>query len=447
MKTKRPTHWRLLAAALAFSATAGVAAEAPEITCRVELDRAVLPVRPKQTAVVRVTLDAAKAPAHGERPPVNLAVVLDRSGSMHGTKLEKAKEGAIEALRRLTAKDEFSLVIYDHNVETLVPAQSAANTEWIEARIRGVQSGGNTALFGGVSQGASEVRKRVERGSVNRLILLSDGLANVGPSSPEELGRLGAALMKERIAVTTIGVGTDYNEDLMTRLSQQSDGNSYFCEDSKDLPRIFAAELGDVLSVVASQVILRIEFVGGTRPLRILGRDGRLSDKAVEIGLNQVYGGQRKYVLVEVEIPDAKAGTEREVAVARCAYDNVISKARAETMGTARVRFSDDETVVVQSANVDVQNVLLVNNAAMAKDQAIALWEQGKQKEAVQLLRTESDKARSQAAQFNLGQPAAESVSSLSGAATRLENSGLSKELRKGLRTESYQDRNQQEAK
>ena len=94
-----------------------------------------------------------------------------------------------------------------------------------------------------------------------------DGLANVGPASPDDLGRLGASLMKEHISVSTIGLGTDYNEDLMTKLSGQSDGNSYFAETSDDLPGIFTKELGDVLSVVASKVsVKREQHEDGSEP-------------------------------------------------------------------------------------------------------------------------------------------------------------------------------------
>ncbi|MCF7854271.1 MAG: VWA domain-containing protein, partial [Candidatus Pacebacteria bacterium] len=134
---------------------------AKDVVCRVELDRDILPANQKETAVIKVTLDAPRPPAESERPPVNLSLVLDRSGSMSGSKLEKAKEAALEALRRLSAQDMFSVVIYDHNVETIVPAQNARYTEGIERRIRDIQSGGNTALFGGVSQGAAEVRKNL----------------------------------------------------------------------------------------------------------------------------------------------------------------------------------------------------------------------------------------------------------------------------------------------
>ncbi len=197
----------------------------PKVTCRVELDRRVLPARGNQRVVVKVSLDARR-PKESARPPVNLAIVLDRSGSMTGAKLDKAKAAAIEAFRRLGPQDIFSMVVYDHNVETVVPAQSAANAEWIEGRIRRIRPGGRTALFGGVSQGAAEIRKNISHKYVHRIILLSDGLANVGPSTPEDLERLGAALIKEDISVTTVGVGMDYNEDLMTRLSQKSDGHS-----------------------------------------------------------------------------------------------------------------------------------------------------------------------------------------------------------------------------
>ncbi len=264
------------------------------VACRVEIDRDVLPANGPQIAIVKVTLDAPPPPERIERPAVNLSIVLDRSGSMAGQKLEKAKQGAIEALRHLTPQDIFSVGVYDHRVETIVSAQSAGRVEWIENRIRRIHSGGNTALFGGVSQGAAEVRKNLNREYVHRIILLSDGLANVGPSSPEDLGRLGAALIKEDISVTTVGVGMDYNEDLMTSLSQNSDGNAYFVESSRDLPRIFAAELGDVLSVVAKKVQLLIECPEGVRPLSIIGREGRIRGRTVELFMNRLYGSQEK---------------------------------------------------------------------------------------------------------------------------------------------------------
>jgi len=428
------------------SADRAAASRVDKVSCKVELDRGVLPAGASQRAVVKVTLDAPLVREQAERPPVNLAIVLDRSGSMgSGNKLEKAKEAAIAALHRLTERDLFSLVIFDHEVETIIPPQSAGNTEWIEPRIRGIHARGNTALFGGVSQGAAEVRKHTEGRYVHRILLLSDGQANVGPSAPEDLGRLGAALMKERIAVSTIGVGSDYNEDLMTRLAQNSDGNTYFVESSRDLPRIFARELGDVLSVFARDVRLEIEFTDGVRPLRIIGRDGRLDDRKVEIRLNQLYGGQAKYALVEVEVPAGAARAERRLASARCSYENLLSRQSERAEAEASIRYSDREHEVVKSVNVSVQKEIAVNDLAEAQELAIRQADKGEREKAAATLRSASERVRANAKVYNFADAQLEKdTAGAAAAAAAIEQRGLDNMSRKGLMTDSYQMRNQQ---
>ena len=433
--------WTIMA--LLLAAAAG---QAKGVVCKVELDRAVLPADSEQTAVIKISLDAPPPPKDRKRPPVNLCIVLDRSGSMGGTKIEKAKEAAIVALRRLQGDDMFSLVIYDHRVETLVPAQSARNSEWIEKRIRRINTGGNTALFGGVSQGAAEVRKHIENSRyVHRIILLSDGLANCGPSSPADLARLGAALIKEGISVTTIGVGTDYNEDLMTQLAQRSDGNTYFVESSRDLPRIFSAELGDVLSIVASKVILEINCPAGTRPLRIIGREGRILGNKVEIYLNQLYGGQEKYALLEVTVPATGAGQVREIASARCRYQNAITLQPVAVEARAQARFSASEKDVLRSANAEVQAELGRNMTAIVQDQAVELNDAGKKDEAVRLIKKQSKELRRLGQKFQ-NNDLVQQAEQLAGQAKQVEQQGINKRSRKAMRSSSFQIRNQQMA-
>ncbi len=244
---------KAVAAALALAAFGTATAD---VSCRVEPDYAVRLADKAGDAYVKVTLAADRVVA-ANRPSVNLAIVLDRSGSMHGDKIVKAREAACEAIRRLDAKDIVSVVAYDNKSEVIIPAQHVTEKEALIARISAIEPRGCTALFDGVSAGATELRKFKGKCEISRVLLLSDGQANVGPSSPDELGRYGALLMKDGIAVSTIGLGVDYNEDLMTRLSQKSDGNSYFVENSNDLPRVFARELGDVLSVAATKVALK----------------------------------------------------------------------------------------------------------------------------------------------------------------------------------------------
>ncbi len=427
---------------LALSLLAVCSASAEDITIRVEVDRKVLPAGQKGKAIIKVSLGAPKV-KKAKRAGVNLAIVLDRSGSMAGEKLVKAKEAAIEALKRLGPADIFSLVIYDHQIQTLVPAQSAANAESIIKIINSISSGGNTALFGGVSQGAAEVRKNIGEKYVHRVILLSDGLANVGPSSPQDLERLGRALIKENISVTTVGVGTDYNEDLMTRLSQASDGNAYFVQNSKDLPKIFTNELGDVLSVVARKVIIEIECPGGVTPIRIIGREGRIKGNKVELYLNQLYGGQEKYVLLEVEVPATEEKEKRRIATARVNYENLIDRKKSTVSGEVSVSFSRKKKEVIASANKKVQVSVGENGAAIALDVSVDLMDQGKKKEAVYNLRFNAANLRDQAATYYNGL-LLKQAEELEREAEVLEKEGMSKAQRKTMRNESYRARAQQ---
>jgi Ca-activated chloride channel family protein len=416
------------------------------VKCRVETDRRLLPADETQNIIVKVTLDALKPAETTSRPAVNLSIVLDRSGSMNGQKLERAKKAAIEALRRLGKQDVFSVIIYDHNVETIVPAQSAHNTEWIEAKIRQIQPGGNTALFGGVSQGASEIRKNIRGEYVHRIILLSDGIANVGPSTPEDLGRLGAALIKEAISVTTVGVGTDYNEDLMTRLSQNSDGNSYFVESSRDLPRIFAAELGDVLNVVAKKVHVIIECPEGITPVKIIGRDGRIKGRSVELSMNQLYGGQEKYALVEIQLRGGKNGQEMEIAKARVFYDNPFTLKRETASGLVSAQFSDDFKKIEKSINVKVKREYELNRNALEQERAIGFSDKGQIPSAVQTLKSSAEKLKDFGMKYDDWEVLDEAAE-MEAQAERLEAEGMTQKSRKELRTKSYQIKNQQMTK
>jgi Ca-activated chloride channel family protein len=229
-----------------------------------------------QRIFLKVGLDGFAIEDSATRPPVNVAIVLDKSGSMSGKKIQKAKEAAKMAVNRLRADDIVSVIAYDHSVEVLVPATKASEKHEINRCIDRLRAEGNTALFAGVSKGANEVRKFIDTRRVSRVILLSDGLANVGPSSPYELADLGVSLIKEGISVTTIGLGDGYNEDLMARLAEASDGNHAFARTANDLARIFNFEFGDLLSVVAKDVRIRVSCGSGIRPIRVLGKSPHL---------------------------------------------------------------------------------------------------------------------------------------------------------------------------
>jgi Ca-activated chloride channel family protein len=426
------------------SLSAGAPAPDEAVLLRLDLDRSVLPAGSTEKAIIKISLDGVRLPRPEARPPVNLALVIDRSGSMGGDKIEKAREAALVALSQLAPDDILSVVTYDSAVQTLVPAQKVRDGRRIAAAIRGIEIGGSTALFGGVSQGASEVRKNIEdRRYIHRVILLSDGQANVGPRSPEELGRLGAALMKEGVSVSTVGLGLGFNEDLMTRLAQRSDGNTYFVESSDDLPGIFAGELGDVLNVVARRVVVDIEFPEGVRPLGFIGREGVIEGQKAGVTLNQIYGGQEKFALIEVEVAANAEGATLELARASVRYDNALTSKAATGRTQTSVTFSKRREAVVQSANLKVQEEYAANVIAMSNDRAVELMDAQKPAAAAMEMRARATELRLTAASYN-NAPMAELAKKQEAEADRLEREGLSNKERKAYRASSVQTTSQQ---
>lgn len=408
------------------------------------VDRGVLPADTVEKAVIKIGLDGIRPPGRELRPPVNIALVIDKSGSMSGDKIAKAREAALEAVNRLGPDDIVALVVYDTHVRTLIPAQRVGDGHRLRNAICEIEAGGNTALHGGVTRGAAEVRRHMEDSRyVNRVILLSDGLANVGPSSPEELGRLGASLVKEGISVSTIGLGLGFNEDLMTRLAERSDGNTYFVEHSSDLPRIFAAELGSVLSVVARRIIIDIEFPDGVRPLCFVGRDGVIRGQKAELTLNQLYGGQEKFALVEVEISPVKHGTEREIARARVTYENALNQRSGSLSARRTVQFSTKTAAVVASADHRVQTDYAANVMALAKDKAVVLVDSNRRDAAADTLRAKAAELRRIGERYS-NSAVQQMAAAAAPEADKLEAEGLSNAERKVYRAESTQVKTQQ---
>jgi Ca-activated chloride channel family protein len=251
-------------------------------------------------------------------------------------------------------------------------------------------------------------------------------------------------LLKEGISVTTVGVGLDYNEDLMTKLSRKSDGNSYFVESSKDLPKIFATELGDVLSVTAKKVDLIVEFPEGAKPISIIGREGRISGKKVELSLNQLYGGQEKYALLELEVAGSPSKKSLTVALAKVRFDDPLTGRSSTVTSVAKVRFSHDKSEVARSINASVATAYEMTLNALTQEKAILLADKGKTREAVDELNRSASRLRSLGVKYS-DQRLLQKADDMASGAKAIEARGLERQYRKALRTDAYQMMQQQQ--
>jgi Ca-activated chloride channel family protein len=417
---------------------------AEQVKVDVELGTPVMLAGTKQKAYLRVAMTGATIKDTVNHPQVNVAFVIDKSGSMQGEKIVRAKEAVRMAIAKLRDHDIASVVAYDTNVQVIVPATRLSDRPSVNAAIDSITANNSTALFAGVSKGAAELRKFFDKNQVNRIVLLSDGLANVGPSSPGELGELGASLGREGITVTTIGLGLDYNEDLMVKLAQKSDGNHMFAENATDLEKAFATEFGDLLTVVAQDVNIKIPCTAGVRPIRVLGREAEIAGQDVMLTLNQLYAGQTKYMILEVEVPSATVQETWNIGNVEVSYLDMVSKDRIALARTAVATFTDSPAIVESKTNNDVMSSAIYQIGVEQNILATRLRDEGKVEEARALLNmnceflTENGKRLNNETLKEYGQSNELSALKL--------NEGDWTYRRKQLREEQFQILNQQRA-
>ena len=427
-----------MASALAFLA----AAEGASVTLSVKPERDYLLAGGPRDTVVLVELRAKEADVK-RTAPINLALVLDHSGSMAGAKLEKARQAAGVALDQLGPDDIFSLVIYDDQVEVLIPPQRVKDREELRRQIARIRDGGSTALYAGVEKGAEQLRKYFDKEKVNRIVLLSDGLANVGPSSPSALAKLGKELRGEGFGVSTIGLGDDYNEDLMTALAEASHANYYYVKDAEKLPGIFKDELGTVKNAVARNVKITITLPDGVKPKGVLGEDDlAFHGQTVTIPVSELFGSQTRRFLVACDAP-ASDVPEIELANVVLSYEDSGTGATATDNRTAKIAQTGDSSLVEKSVQADVASSVAITRNRLAKEEAVKLADAGKSKDAADLLVRQSaaNAALPAAAQSELLK---NDDQELQQKAAELRASGsLSKGSRKEIQYHNYQDKNQ----
>ncbi len=341
----------------------------------------------KLTNHLHVSLTGFELKNEKSRASTNIAIVIDKSGSMQGEKIEQARNAAISAIDRMSDNDIVSIVTYDDNVQVLVPATKASDRQAIKKLIGSINADGSTALFAGVSKGAAEVRKFLDSQRVNRVILLSDGMANIGPSNPSDLEQLGGSLIKEGISVTTMGLGSGYNEDLMSRLARAGSGNHVFIENAAELVNVFQREFDDVMSVVAKDIRIQIKMAEGVRAVKVLNDSADINGQIVELSIGQLYSNQERYFVVEIEIPSGVDETESSIATVTAKYNNLQTNTTDDLSSKVGVRFTSNDAEVEKSINKKVlaNCVLQIGNAQNRR--ATELRDQGREQEAESLLR------------------------------------------------------------
>lgn len=359
--------------------------ESADIKLRTELGQSSYFGEKGQKTYLRIDLEGIRR-EETERTPVNIAIVIDKSGSMNGNKLAQAKEAAIMAVERLGQDDYVSIITYSSKVDVLMPSTRVTNTTEFRHRIKSIRSNGQTALYAGTKRGIHELEEFLDENRVNRVILLSDGLANVGPSKPSDLEKLGQMAGSKGISITTIGLGLGFNEDLMTKLAYASDGNHAFVKHERDLVDIFNKEFGDVLSVIAQDIEIIIECEVGIKPIRLLGRRAEVRGQTIRVKLNQLYGAQSKHLIIEAELDEAHEEGDRSFAKVTIDYRSLQKKSRETLSANTKINFTKNKKRAAKAVNKRVMSDVIEQIAIERNEQAVSLRDKGDVKRAKMLL-------------------------------------------------------------
>jgi Ca-activated chloride channel family protein len=318
-----------------------------------------------------IDLKADRVSDDKDRSPLNIAVVIDRSGSMgEKNKLDYVKK-AVEYIIDQAGRDDYvSVVTYDDYVDVLQRSQTIRDKSDLKDKISKLQPGGFTNLSEGMFEGYDQVNNTYSRGYVNRVLLLSDGLANRGVTDRYKLADMVRDLnRRDGITLSTFGVGNDFNENLMTDIADYGKGNYYYIRNSYDIPEIFASELRGIRNLAAQGTKLKVRFPSRYLSLnKVFGYPYDLSGDEIVIDFKDVFSEQTKSVLIKFNV--IRKIEERISFESELTYEDVNSNFRTVSSQDSRYLqpSNSKEEYTKNSSETVMQNIAMFESNEMMEN-------------------------------------------------------------------------------
>lgn len=334
-----------------------------------------------------VLVKASQDHGAASRMPANVVLVIDRSGSMSGERIEHARASALFLLDQLADGDRFSIVTYASNARVDFPS-SLLNSDtrgMARASIDQIHAGGGTCISCGLDAGELQLAAADMAGSSERVIVISDGKAGSGVTSADGLGEMARRLEAAGSTVSSVGVGLDYNENVMAAIAQRGNGNHYFVEDPSTLAVTLEQELDSLSQLVAQNVRLSFELQPGVRFVQGYDRDFEVVGNRVHVSLGAMPMGREKTVLMELAYNPTQSDT-RPIADVSLSYLEARTREARSSSGELSAAVTDDTGLLTSGRDGEVAARLEQVHLARAMNQANELIVQGRFDEADQVL-------------------------------------------------------------
>jgi Ca-activated chloride channel family protein len=303
-----------------------------------------------------------KAPT--TRQALNVSFVFDHSGSMYGDKIDYTRAAAEHFIDELGTQDLFSLVAFDSQVDTPIAPAFAVDKEAMKLRVEGLQPGSATNIDGGLDAGYQAVRANYKADKINRVVLMTDGEANVGITDPDTLAARAAAQAADGVTTSTIGVGLDFNQDFLKQVADAGKGSFYYANSRDAALNAFVGEVQALQRIVAKGVKLDIELADGIKLVQVYGHTAKTAGQSLNVDSNDLITGQSKVILLELDVPPGAAGADKALASVNVAFDDVPFGGHKQAVAAASVTYSDDDAAIKAGTNGKIASSVIVLQTA-----------------------------------------------------------------------------------
>jgi len=309
------------------------------------------------------------------RPRLNLSIVLDRSGSMDGSKMLQAREAAKFCVDQMLPSDRLSVVIFDEHIDLLFPSEPVTNKQSMKDLISRVEARGSTALHEAWVRGGLTVSDELLGTGINRVLLITDGQANVGLTNVDEIVSQAMGLFRRGVSTSTIGIGKDFNEDLLMPMAQSSGGNAWHVVESEDMQRIFQTELEGLITQFAHTVSLGMVPADGVVISDCLN-DFELTETG-RYRLPNMQAGAPLEIVVQLKVSAQAAGTKMRLLDLKLGFTPQDARAAEVVREVHEIEFASKYEVETLPVNYDVVKAVQFLMNARAKREAMNRMDRG----------------------------------------------------------------------